>query len=75
MSRAVPSLRPATRYVLIPARETLPTAAREFKDQLSVLRGTPDSLWVCVQTAGTTYEWKELTGPDSWLRTFLMMGA
>lgn len=60
--RTIPSLRPATRYVLVPARETLPAAAREFKDQLCLLRGTPDELYVCRQEDGTpAFAWFKLT--------------
>ncbi len=70
---------PIENYILVPPKGSLPTAEVAYRDQLCMVRGSgaagdPDRLWLCRATGGG-YEWVELTGMNSWLRTFLVMGA
>ena len=69
---------PIENYILVPPKGSLPAAEVAYRDQICMIRGAgagdPDRLWLCRAT-GSGYEWVELTGPDSWLRTFLLMGA
>jgi hypothetical protein len=52
-------------YLMVGVRDSLPTAGRAFKDQLTMLRGgsgVADALYVCRETATDgTYEWLALT--------------
>lgn len=47
-------------YITVPPKGQLPTAEVAFKDQLCMVRGTPDKLYICRYT-GSVYEWVELT--------------
>lgn len=56
-------MRPFGSYLQIGVRETLPPAAVEYRDQVTVLRGEPDKLYLCrLGEDGETYEWVNLAG-------------
>jgi hypothetical protein len=55
--------RPFGSYLVVGVRETLPPAAVEYRDQLTVLRGEPDKLYLCrLDADGLAYEWVNLHG-------------